>query len=121
MVASPPSIAAQIAATLRGEIAEGSPAIGQALPSESALAVRFGVSRVTVNRALTELRDEGLVEVRRGVDTRVVAAVAPVRVAIPADVWAEVTRRAAAVGEPPERWAARVLREAAADPGPGPP
>lgn len=39
---------------------------GEQLPSESALAERFGVSTVTVREALTVLRQRGLVETRRG-------------------------------------------------------
>jgi DNA-binding transcriptional MocR family regulator len=44
------------------------------LPSERALAARLGVSRVTVVRALTRLRQEGLVVTRHGSGTFVAAA-----------------------------------------------
>ena len=54
----------QIAADLRGRIAELGG--GRLLPSESDLSAEFGVSRVTVRRALELLRDEGLVESRQG-------------------------------------------------------
>ena len=41
-------------------------AAGELLPSESDLSAEFGVSRVTVRRALELLRDEGLVDSRQG-------------------------------------------------------
>ena len=52
-----------LASELRDEIAAG---VTGALPSESELGERHGVSRVTVRRALELLRDEGLVASRRG-------------------------------------------------------
>ncbi|MGZ8753421.1 MAG: GntR family transcriptional regulator [Acidimicrobiia bacterium] len=52
-----------LAETLRHRIADGA---GGALPSEAALGAEFGVSRVTVRRALELLRGEGLVHSRRG-------------------------------------------------------
>ena len=39
---------------------------GHVLPSESELSAEFGVSRVTVRRALETLRDEGLLDSRQG-------------------------------------------------------
>src|SRR6478609_9086218 len=54
----------QIAADLRGRVSLQ--AGGSLLPSESDLSAEFGVSRVTVRRALELLRDEGLVESRQG-------------------------------------------------------
>ncbi len=42
---------------------------GELMPSESALVEQFGVSRMTVNRALRELQSEGLVERVQGVGT----------------------------------------------------
>lgn len=54
----------QIAQTLRERIA----AVGRShvLPSESDLSAEFGVSRVTIRRALETLREERLVESRQG-------------------------------------------------------
>jgi GntR family transcriptional regulator len=52
-----------LAETLRLRIADG---VSGALPSEAALGAEFGVSRVTVRRALELLRSEGLVHSRRG-------------------------------------------------------
>lgn len=42
---------------------------GELMPSEAALVARFGVSRMTVNRALRELQAEGLVDRVQGVGT----------------------------------------------------
>ena len=41
---------------------------GERLPSETEMAKRFGVATVTAREALEALRDEGLVETRRGRD-----------------------------------------------------
>jgi GntR family transcriptional regulator len=54
----------QIADDLRRRIAAVGP--GHVLPSESDLSAEFGVSRVTVRRALETLREERLVESRQG-------------------------------------------------------
>jgi GntR family transcriptional regulator len=54
----------EIADSLRLRIATAGP--GHLLPSESDLSGEFGVSRVTVRRALELLRDEGLVDSRQG-------------------------------------------------------
>lgn len=54
----------QIAQVLRERIAVVG--AGHVLPSESDLSTEFGVSRVTVRRALETLRDERLVESRQG-------------------------------------------------------
>ena len=63
-----------LADTLRDRIAGGARG---ALPSEAELGGEYGVSRVTVRRALELLRDEGLVTARQGVGWFV--AVDPVR------------------------------------------
>ncbi|WP_108815527.1 phosphonate metabolism transcriptional regulator PhnF [Loktanella sp. Alg231-35] len=55
-----------IAADLRGSIAERRYVPGDKLPTEAALAARFGVNRHTVRHALAQLIDEGLVRTRRG-------------------------------------------------------
>ena len=54
----------EIAQVLRQRIA--AVGAGHVLPSESDLSAEFGVSRVTVRRALETLRDERLVESRQG-------------------------------------------------------
>jgi len=55
-----------IAATLRNDIAEGRYDQGAKLPTEAALATRFGVNRHTVRQGIAALIDEGLVYARRG-------------------------------------------------------
>ena len=57
---------AQIADILRDRIQRGVHAPGSPLPSEPELSREFGVSRITINRAVGLLRAEGIVRVRRG-------------------------------------------------------
>ncbi|MGV3618725.1 MAG: GntR family transcriptional regulator [Fimbriimonas sp.] len=52
----------QVADRLRKSIAAGEFPRGAKMPSEADLTVRFGVSKLTVHRALRELANEGLVE-----------------------------------------------------------
>jgi GntR family histidine utilization transcriptional repressor len=54
---------------LKGRLAEGRWPPGSLMPSEAELVALFGVSRMTVNRALRELQSEGLVERVQGVGT----------------------------------------------------
>ena len=56
----------QIAEDLRGRLAAGEFSDGGLLPSESDLSSSYEASRVTVRRALEQLRAEGLVESRQG-------------------------------------------------------
>ncbi|MBT5571047.1 MAG: GntR family transcriptional regulator [Alphaproteobacteria bacterium] len=62
-----------IAAELRTEIVSGALDIGAMLPTEMELCGLYDVSRYTVRAALRQLREEGLVSMRRGSGTRVVA------------------------------------------------
>lgn len=55
-----------IATALRAEIAQGQYRPGEKLPTEAALAARFGVNRHTVRHALADLAAAGLVLSRRG-------------------------------------------------------
>jgi GntR family phosphonate transport system transcriptional regulator len=55
-----------IETALTEDIAEGRYPSGDRLPSEAALAARFGVNRHTVRRALAALAEAGLVHARRG-------------------------------------------------------
>lgn len=64
MTGGPRSVA--VAQQLRERIALGDLGPGGALESEAALGSRYGVSRVTVRRALDDLRGQGLVESRPG-------------------------------------------------------
>jgi GntR family histidine utilization transcriptional repressor len=54
---------------LKGELAHGQWMPGALMPSEAELVAQFGVSRMTVSRALRELQAEGLVERVQGVGT----------------------------------------------------
>jgi GntR family histidine utilization transcriptional repressor len=60
---------ARVKQHLKGRLAEGEWAPGVLMPSEAELVTRFGVSRMTVNRALKELQAEGLIERVQGVGT----------------------------------------------------
>lgn len=59
----------QVKTWLKGELSRGRWLPGALMPSEAELVGRFGVSRMTVNRALRELQSEGLVERVQGVGT----------------------------------------------------
>jgi len=56
----------QVAAEIRRAIAEGEAGPGERLPPAQDLAAVLGVNRNTVLRSLRMLRDEGLLEFRRG-------------------------------------------------------
>ena len=56
----------QLRDTLSGEIADGRYPPGGRLPSEAALALRFGVNRHTVRRAIADMATTGTVHSRRG-------------------------------------------------------
>jgi len=68
---APPHLApyARVKQHLRDALAAGSYTPGALMPSEADLVAQFGVSRMTVNRALRELQAEGLVERVQGVGT----------------------------------------------------
>ncbi|MCX7288385.1 MAG: phosphonate metabolism transcriptional regulator PhnF [Rhodobacterales bacterium] len=60
------SLWSAIAETLTAEVRGGHYRPGDKLPTEAALAARFGVNRHTVRHALAVLADTGLVHARRG-------------------------------------------------------
>lgn len=62
-----------IAQTLEAEIGARHYTSGDKLPTEAALAARFGVNRHTVRRALADMSDRGLVHARRGAGVFVAA------------------------------------------------
>ena len=63
---SPVPLHEQVAAAIRRAIAEGEAQSGERLPPGRDLAAVLGVNANTVFRALRTLREEGLVEFRRG-------------------------------------------------------
>jgi len=62
----PMPLAEQVAAEIRRAIADGEAGPGDRLPLAKDLAAVIGVNKNTVFRALHLLRDEGLLEFRRG-------------------------------------------------------
>src|SRR6266511_3382216 len=62
----PTDLHEQVAAEIRRAIAEGEAQPGERLPPARDLAAELGVNRNTVLRALRLLRDEGLLDFRRG-------------------------------------------------------
>jgi GntR family transcriptional regulator len=56
----------EIADELGARVVAGEFGSGRLLPSEAALSATYGASRITVRRALEELRSEGLVDSRQG-------------------------------------------------------
>ncbi len=62
-----------IADALRSDMAEGRYGPGDKLPTEAALAERFGVNRHTVRHGISALVDEGLIRTRRGAGAFVAA------------------------------------------------
>ena len=72
-VAQGPLLYSRVETVLASEIADGDLKVGDQLPTEDSLIARFGVSRITVRRAIQNLVSRGLVEIRRGKGTFVAA------------------------------------------------
>jgi len=63
----------QLAAIIRGQVQRGELRPGERLPSILSLSGEYGMSQVTVKKALRVLRDEGLIEGVAGYGTFVAA------------------------------------------------
>jgi GntR family transcriptional regulator len=64
---------ASLAQALMRDITQKRYPVGSLLPTEDAIATRYGVSRHTVRQALRELKDEGVISSHRGIGTRVLS------------------------------------------------
>src|SRR5512133_1697482 len=64
----------RIAGALRRLVTSGEIAPGRLLPSESELAEEHGASRVTIRKALAQLKHDGIVDSRQGFGWYVVGA-----------------------------------------------
>lgn len=64
---------AQLVASLRRSIAAGDVGVGEKLPAAGDLAESLDLNKNTVLRAYRQLRDDGLIELRRGRGATVVA------------------------------------------------
>jgi len=103
---SPRPLFEQIAASVRGEVLAGRIGPGDRLPAARDLAEAVEVNVHTALRAYQELRDEGLVELRRGRGAVVSASAAPL--AELADEIAALVRRGAELGVTPATLAALI-------------
>lgn len=66
---TPPPLYLHIKTYIQSRIASGAWPAGSPVPSESELIQQFGVARMTVNRALRELADQGMVTRTKGSGT----------------------------------------------------
>lgn len=97
--AAPLPLYAQLHDELRDLIARGDLAAGERLPSESELARRFGVNRLTIRQALAELARAGLIVARQGIGTFVAQRSEPFVVELSPSDWAVEHERAAHAAE----------------------
>ncbi|MBP3043112.1 GntR family transcriptional regulator [Arthrobacter jiangjiafuii] len=91
----------QVARALRTAIVNGDVRNGERLPSARTLAESLGINFHTVLRAYQDLRDEGLIELRRGRGAVVTGLPEPARDAA-AEILDEAAARLGALGVAPE-------------------
>ncbi|WP_075205222.1 GntR family transcriptional regulator [Leucobacter musarum] len=106
--ASERAIYAQIADGVRGEIAAGRVYPGETLPPARTLAIGLGINVHTVLRAYQQLRDEGIIDLRRRRGAVVTAAAGAI-----SDLAGEIAAlvsRAATVGISADTLAALIAR-----------
>ena len=65
----------ELYSTLRQDILRGMYPVDSFLPTENELAEQYGVSKTTIRHAVAMLRERGMVEVRQGSGTRILAPV----------------------------------------------
>lgn len=102
----------QVADSIRADAVAGRVVSGDRLPSARDVADAIGINLHTVLRAYQDLRDEGLIELRRGR-----GAVVTAQAALIADLHHDIRRlvdRATAIGLPPDALAA-LVKEIARD------
>ncbi|MGO1849090.1 GntR family transcriptional regulator [Microbacterium sp.] len=96
----------QVASSVRGDILAGRLVSGDRLPSAREVADALDINLHTVLRAYQQLRDEALIDLRRGRGAVVSASAAPL--AELADEVAALVRRASSLGISPATLAALV-------------
>lgn len=96
----------QVAASVRADVLTGRLGPGDRLPSAKELAGALEINLHTVLRAYQQLRDEGLVDLRRGRGAVISASATPL-VELSHDI-AALVARAAALGLSPDTLAALV-------------
>ena len=112
---SPVPLHEQVAAAIRRAIAEGEAVAGERLPPAKDFAAVLGVNANTVFRGLRTLRDEGLVEFRRGRGVTV-SGIGPERSAVVAKA-RELVALARRCGYRPDELA-EIIAQASAGSGP---
>ncbi|WP_299376099.1 phosphonate metabolism transcriptional regulator PhnF [uncultured Tateyamaria sp.] len=100
-----------IAHALRGDLAEGRYVPGDKLPTEAALAERFGVNRHTVRHGIAALVEEGLIRTRRGAG----AFVAGTPTDYPIGARVRFHENLVAAGRRPEKRALHIAERAATE------
>jgi GntR family transcriptional regulator len=110
---NPAALHEQVASAIRRAIADGEIGSGERMPPARDLAAVLGVNANTVLRALRELRDEGLLEFRRGRGVTV-TGLAPQRSAVIAKA-RELAAVARKYGYRPEE-VAEIARRVALEP-----
>lgn len=100
----------QVAAAVKREIAAGTVAVGEKLPTAGDVAAALDINKHTVLRAYQSLRDEGTIELRRGRGAVVICEVDEQEQlkTLMEQAWREASRLGLSIGE-----AERVLRQCA--------
>jgi len=84
-----PQLPSRVATAIATEIMDGRLPHGARLPTEQALAVKFGVSRSVIREAIARLRSDGMVRSRQGVGAFVVVDQETATLRIDADLMSD--------------------------------